>query len=46
MTDIQWGLETHEGEIFIMSEEICRDMAGDNEDYTLVVNRGDGWVEA
>lgn len=46
MTNVQWGLETYEGEIFIMDEDTCRDMAKDNEDYALRVNRGEGWVEA
>lgn len=46
MEGIKWGLETYEGEIFIMDETICRDMAENNEDYTLMVDRGEGWVEA
>ena len=46
MNEVKWGLETYEGEIFIMDENTCRDMAGNNEDYTLMVNRGNGWVEA
>lgn len=44
MTVAQWGVETYEGEVFIMPEELCREMAL-SDDYTLVVNRGDGWVE-
>lgn len=43
MREPLWGLEIYEGEIFIMDERTCREMARSNEDYTLVVNRDGSW---